>query len=140
MPESGSSRKSVQHYLKNPRREGNATVWDCELDARRNSFLRDHTYGGKISDLRRNLRALPFVPLAYRLGLTDKPYGRKPGRPPAFDVEAYKRRNVVERCVGWLKQCRRVATRYEKLAVNFLAFVKLAMIRRYLHLLFSDRT
>ncbi len=49
-----------------------------------------------------------------------------------FDKEAYKRRNVVERCIGWLKECRRVATRYEKLAVNFLAMVRLAMIERYL--------
>jgi transposase len=51
-------------------------------------------------------------------------------RDPHFDKEAYRRRNVVERCVGWLKECRRLATRYEKLAVNFLAMVKLAMIRR----------
>ena len=49
-----------------------------------------------------------------------------------FNREAYKRRNVVERCIGWLKECRRVATRYEKLAVNFLAMVRLAMIERYL--------
>ena len=51
-----------------------------------------------------------------------------------FDKDAYKRRNVVERCIGWLKECRRVATRYEKLAVNFLAMVRLAMIERYLHI------
>jgi transposase len=37
---------------------------------------------------------------------------------------------VVERCVAWLKESRRLATRHEKLAVNFLAMVKLAMIRR----------
>ena len=55
-------------------------------------------------------------------------------------VEPHRRRNAVERCVGWPKQCRRVGTRYEKLAVNYLAFVRLAMIRRYLHLLFSDGT
>ena len=51
-------------------------------------------------------------------------------RDPHFDRDAYRRRNVVERCVGWLKECRRLATRHEKLAVNFLAMVKLAMIRR----------
>ena len=49
--------------------------------------------------------------------------------------ELYRRRNVVERCIGWLKECRRVATRYEKLAVHFLAMVKLAMIQRCLRLL-----
>lgn len=53
----------------------------------------------------------------------------------------YRRRNVVERCIGWLKGCRRAATRYEKLAVHFLAIVKLAMIQRCLRLLDpSNRT
>ena len=53
----------------------------------------------------------------------------------------YRRRNVVERCIGWLKGCRRVATRYEKLARHFLAMVKLAMIQRCLRLLDpSNRT
>jgi len=53
----------------------------------------------------------------------------------------YRRRNVVERCIGWLKCCRRIATRYEKLATHFLGMVKLAMIQRCLRLLDpSDRT
>jgi len=52
-----------------------------------------------------------------------------------LDRGLYRRRNVVERCIGWLKECRRVATRYEKLAVHLLAMVKLAMIQRCLRLL-----
>lgn len=56
-----------------------------------------------------------------------------------FDPETYRRRAVVEQCVGWLKECRRIGTRFEKLAVNFLGMVHLAMIGRYLKLLFSDR-
>lgn len=53
----------------------------------------------------------------------------------------YRRRNVVERCIGWLKCCRRIATRYEKLATHFLGMLKLAMIQRCLRLLDpSDRT
>jgi len=53
----------------------------------------------------------------------------------------YRRRNAVERCIGWLKWCRRVATRYEKLAESYLAIVKLAMIQRCLRLLDpSNRT
>ena len=64
-----------------------------------------------------------------------KPHGRKRGRPPVLDKAAYKRRNVVERCIGWLKICRRIATRSEKLAVHVLAMVKLAMIQRCLRLL-----
>jgi transposase len=61
------------------------------------------------------------------------------GRPLQFDREAYAGRNVVERCINWLKECRRIGTRFEKLAVNFMAMVKLAFIQRYLRVLFSDR-
>lgn len=49
---------------------------------------------------------------------------------PAFDREAYRRRNVVERLVGWLKERRRLCTRFEKLADNYLAMVKLAFITK----------
>ena len=53
----------------------------------------------------------------------------------------YRGRNVVERCIGWLKWCRRVATRYEKLAESYLGMVKLAIIQRCNRLLEpSDRT
>jgi transposase len=52
-----------------------------------------------------------------------------------FDRGTYKRRAVVEQCVGWLKEGRAVGTRFDKLAVNYLATVKLAMIQRYLRLL-----
>jgi transposase len=45
-----------------------------------------------------------------------------------FDKARYRGRNVVERLIGWLKERRRLATRFEKLAVNFLAMLKLAMI------------
>jgi transposase len=52
-----------------------------------------------------------------------------------FDREAYRRRAVVEQCVGWLKESRALATRFDKLAVNYVATIKLAMIQRYLRLL-----
>jgi transposase len=62
------------------------------------------------------------------------------GRPLNFDKDAYRRRSVIECCIGWLKECRRIGTRFEKLALNFLAMIKLAIIRRYLRLLdLSDR-
>lgn len=57
-----------------------------------------------------------------------------------FDKETYRQRHVVEQCVGWLKECRRIGTRFEKLAVNFHGMLQLAMIRRYLKMMFSDRT
>lgn len=41
-------------------------------------------------------------------------------------------RNLVERFFNKIKQCRRVATRYDKLAANYLAFVQLASIRLWL--------
>lgn len=52
-----------------------------------------------------------------------------------FSRRRYRRRNVVERCIGWLKCCRRIATRHEKLATSFLAMVTLAMIQRCLRTL-----
>lgn len=69
--------------------------------------------------------------------------GGKMGRgcPRAFDPDLYRRRNAIERCVGWLKGCRSIATRHEKLAVNFAAMVQLAFLRQYLRTLSpSDRT
>ncbi len=45
--------------------------------------------------------------------------GRAGGRPPAFDREAYKQRNTVERCINRLKQWHGIATRYEKTAAQF---------------------
>ena len=64
---------------------------------------------------------------------------RKDQKPnPRFDRATYRRRNVIERAVGWLKENRRLATRYEKLAVDFLAMVKLAMIQLCLQLLDSS--
>jgi transposase len=47
-------------------------------------------------------------------------------RRPSFDRAAYRGRNRVERSVGRLKQFRRVATRYDKRAVKYLAWVTLA--------------
>jgi transposase len=44
----------------------------------------------------------------------------------SFDRTAYRGRNRVERSVGRLKQFRRVATRYDKRAINYLAWVTLA--------------
>ncbi len=62
---------------------------------------------------------------------------------PDFDRELYRRRNVVERLVGWLKECRRVFSRFEKTAINYASMIKAAIIQRYLRKFcpdeFSDR-
>ena len=70
-----------------------------------------------------------------------KPRGkrRRKGRKPKFDKQLYKDRNIVERLINWLKDDRRLATRYDKLATSFLAFIKLAFLKRYLKSVFSDR-
>ena len=53
-------------------------------------------------------------------------------RNPRFDRAAYRERSRVERTINRLKQFRRVATRYEKRAANYLAMVTLAAITLWL--------
>jgi transposase len=51
---------------------------------------------------------------------------------PFFDRETYRERNQVERLIGRLKQHRRIATRYEKLAVVYMAMLTIAAILLWL--------
>ena len=64
---------------------------------------------------------------------------RRRGRPPVLDKSLYARRNAVERLIGWLKEHRSLATRFDKLASSFLAMVKLACIRRLLRAAFPNK-
>ena len=52
--------------------------------------------------------------------------------PICFSPYLYRDRNRVEPFFNRIKPCRRVATRYDKLAANYLAFVQLASIRLWL--------
>lgn len=52
-----------------------------------------------------------------------------------FDKERYRQRNIVERLIGWLKECRCVFARYEKTAINFCGMIKMAFIQRYLKMI-----
>ena len=52
--------------------------------------------------------------------------------PICFSPYLYRARNRVERFFNTIKHCRRVATRYDKLGANYLAFVQLASIRLWL--------
>jgi transposase len=52
--------------------------------------------------------------------------------PICFSPHLYRARNLVERFFNKITHCRRVATRYDKLAANDLAFVQLASIRLWL--------
>lgn len=57
-----------------------------------------------------------------------KAKGSRGGRPPRFDAETYRDRNVVERAFNRLKGWRAVATRYDKHARNYRAGVVMASI------------
>lgn len=78
--------------------------------------------------IRRFLRRKGLVPV---IAKRRTPEGNRT-RNPGFDKALYRQRNVVERCLAWLKEYRRVATRYDKLAVTYSAIVQLACIRRLL--------
>jgi transposase len=56
-------------------------------------------------------------------------------RPIEFDRDAYRQRNIVERLIGWIKESRRIFSRFEKTAKNFGGMLKMAFIRRYLRLM-----
>ena len=56
----------------------------------------------------------------------------KSQRPICFSPYLYRARNLIERLFNKIKQCRHVATRHDKFAANYLAFIKLASIRIWL--------
>lgn len=58
--------------------------------------------------------------------------GSAGGRPPAFDTNAYKRRNVIERSFNDHKQWRGLATRYDKLATVYRGGVVLRSVTIWL--------
>ena len=54
-----------------------------------------------------------------------------PGRakrkePIIYDTELYKSRNLIERLFGRLKDCRRIATRYDRCAHTFFSAICIA--------------
>jgi len=49
-------------------------------------------------------------------------------RPYPFDRQAYRRRNLIERMFCKIKDWRRIATRYDRLATNFLSAIALVAI------------
>ncbi len=79
----------------------------------------------RITDLCKENKLKPVIPK--RLSPTGEERDN-----PDFDKDVYRERNNVERCIGWLKENRRIATRYEKLAITYRAMIQLAMARRFL--------
>ena len=70
--------------------------------------------------------------LASEQGVGQHPTEAEPQEPICFSPYLYRARNLVERFFNKIKQCRRIATRYDRLAANYLAFIKLASIRNWL--------
>ena len=49
-----------------------------------------------------------------------------------YSKRLYKQRNLIERCFNKLKQFRHIATRYDRSALNYLAMIKIAVVRLWL--------
>ena len=79
-----------------------------------------------IDKLLLDLDILPVIP--------SKETDDRDRRGVVFDREVYRARNIVERLIGWLKESRRILSRFEKTAINFGGMIKLAFISRYLRL------
>jgi transposase len=77
-----------------------------------------------IDDCLMELEILPVIP--------SKSNEDRDSRLVSFDDESYRKRNIVERMIGWMKENRRVFSRFEKTAKNFGGMIKMAFIRCYL--------
>jgi transposase len=102
---------------------------------------------GNVADITVTRQIIAAVPASQRL-IADKAYDAEPFRmwldargidavipstrsrtkPYPLDRQAYKRRNVTERMFGHLKNWRRIATRYDRLARNYLAALALVAV------------
>lgn len=71
-----------------------------------------------------DLGILPVIP--------SKSNEDRDSRPVPFDGDSYRKRNIIERIIGWIKENRRVFSRFEKTAKNFGGMIKMAFIRCYL--------
>jgi transposase len=94
-------------------------------------------------DDRRVLNTIVLADKAYdadRIRQLIQDHGATPNIPPksnrrwkpCFSRRLYRERNLIERFFSKLKHFRRVATRYDKLAANFLAMVQLASMRLWM--------
>jgi transposase len=67
--------------------------------------------------------------------IPSKSSDRRDARLVPFSQSTYRKRNIIERLIGWLKEGRRIFSRFEKTAKNFAGMIKVAFARRYLRLI-----
>ncbi|RMQ63956.1 ISPs1a-2 [Pseudomonas syringae pv. tomato] len=79
-------------------------------------------------------RIQPVIPLR---AMPRKP---RPGLPRVFDSPTHRQRNIIERMSGWLKENRRIGTRYDRHAKNYAAMVTLACSQRCMRQYFSCKS
>jgi hypothetical protein len=84
-----------------------------------------HEYAIDRNKSRQNLRAKHRAP-AQQGAWANIPPKQNRKDPICFSPHLYRARNLVERFFNKIKQCRRVATRYDNLTANYLVFIKLA--------------
>ncbi|MFF0547251.1 IS5 family transposase [Nocardia thailandica] len=98
--------------------------------------LADKAYSSAANrELLRGRRITAVIPQRSDQVANRKRRGRAGGRPPQFDFDAYKGRNVVERAFNKAKHWRGVATRYDKLACTYRAGIVMALTVEWLKLL-----
>ena len=101
--------------------EGEPVAWPVALAG-------DKAYRADwIDDCLLELEITPVIP--------SKENEDRDARPVTFNKKKYRRRNIIELLIGWLKESRRILTRFEKTAKNFAGMLKIAFIHRYLRLL-----
>jgi putative transposase len=93
------------------------------------ALLGDKAYSSRANrELLRSKRVKTVIPQpSDQIGHRQR-RGSAGGRPPAFDTDLYKGRNVVERSFNDHKQWRGLATRYDKLATTYRGGVVLRAI------------
>jgi len=103
-----------------PGQQGDATVFEQVQAAAAQGRVIDHGVADKAFDsnaIRRSMLLRNITPVI--------PSNASRKEPIPHDAGIYRERNRVERLVGKLKQFRRIATRYEKLAATYLALIHL---------------